>query len=338
MNILKRGVIAMMLVAVTNSAILVSCCQQETSLDFVQCEVLSSMEQYPDSSYFKEISCMYYQNNKLYLFDKSRGDVAVDAFSGNLFYTVGKIGQGPTEVAAPTGFSVLPNGNVALLDGGNLSLKIYNESGFVTSYDVPSGSDNRFFTEGNKTYLTLATDTSSYVKTSSSWKRGTNDGLELHGSSLHITDDPGMNIIRNRRHLVKGEGCLYAIPSSYPVIERYELGSEKLLDTFDLSEIDCIGNIWSSIGRNTSSPKSFYIFLKDVYYADGKLYILYADWENQYSVNHILVLETKGRLTPIYIYKLPGIIYDSFAVNDNLIYAMNYEKNEIQTIRPLISH
>lgn len=46
----------------------------------------------------------------------------------------------------------------------------------------------------------------------------------------------------------------------------------------------------------------------------------------------------KGRLTPIYIYKLPGIIYDSFAVNDNLIYAMNYEKNEIQTIRPLISH
>ena len=58
MNILKRGVIAMMLVAVTNSAILLSCCQQETSLDFVQCEVLSSMEQYPDSSYFKEISCI----------------------------------------------------------------------------------------------------------------------------------------------------------------------------------------------------------------------------------------------------------------------------------------
>ena len=93
---------------------------------------------------------MYYQNNKLYLFDKSRGDVAVDDFSGNLFYTVGKIGQGPTEVAALLDFQYFPNGNVALLDGGNLSLKIYNESGFVTSYDVPSGSDNRFLPKETK--------------------------------------------------------------------------------------------------------------------------------------------------------------------------------------------
>ena len=157
---------------------LLSSCRQETSLDVLQCEVLSSIEQYPDSSYFKEISCMYYQNNRLYLFDKSRGDVAVNDFSENLFYTIGKIGQGPTEVATPAGFSVLPDGNVALLDGGSLSLKIYNKSGFVTSYDVPSGSDNRFFTEGNQTYLTLATDTSCYVKASSSWKRGTIEGLE----------------------------------------------------------------------------------------------------------------------------------------------------------------
>lgn len=66
-----------------------------------------------------------------------------------------------------------------------------------------------------------------------------------------------MNIIRNRRHLVKGEGCLYAVSSSYPVVERYELGSEKLLETFDLSGIDCIGTIWSFIVRNTSSPKAF---------------------------------------------------------------------------------
>lgn len=93
---------------------------------------------------------MYYQNNRLYLFDKSRGDVAVNDFSENLFYTIGKIGQGPTEVAAPAGFSVLPDGNVALLDGGSLSLKIYNKSGFVTSYDVPSGSDNRFLPKGTK--------------------------------------------------------------------------------------------------------------------------------------------------------------------------------------------
>lgn len=85
-----------------------------------------------------------------YIFSTKAGDVAVDDFSGNLFYTVGKIGQGPTEAAAPTGFSVLPNGNVALLDGGNLSLKIYNESGFVTSYDVPSGSDNRFLPKETK--------------------------------------------------------------------------------------------------------------------------------------------------------------------------------------------
>ena len=32
-----------------------------------------------------------------------------------------------------------------------------------------------------------------------------------------------MNILRNQRHLVKGEDCLYAICPSYPVIEKYDL-------------------------------------------------------------------------------------------------------------------
>ena len=312
-------------------------CQKKDSIDTIECNIISSFDQYPDSSYFKEISCIYYKDTKLYLFDKTRGDVAVKDLSKNTFYTVGKIGQGPSEVSSPTSFTVFPNGNIAILDEGSLSLKVFNKSGFISSSQVPSATENRFFVYENNTYLTLATDTSCYVKVTPYWKRGRMEGIELCGNIFHITKALDMNLIRNRRHLVKTEKYLYAVSPSYPVIEKYELNSDKLLETYDLSEIDCIGDIWSFICKESLSPKSFYIFLKDVYYAEGKLYILYANWEKKYSVNHILVLDTQNQLTPICIYKLPGNIYTSFAVHDTIIYAMNYEKNEIQTIRSTIS-
>ena len=46
--------------------------------------------------------------------------------------------------------------------------------------------------------------------------------------------------------------------------------------------------------------------------------------EKGYEVNTILVLDSA--LTPSYVCRLPGKIYNTICANENYIYAMNYEQ------------
>ena len=52
--------------------------------------------------------------------------------------------------------------------------------------------------------------------------------------------------------------------------------------------------------------------------------MLCATWEKGYEVNTILVLDSA--LTPSYVCRLPGKIYNTICANENYIYAMNYER------------
>ena len=133
-----------------------------------------------------------------------------------------------------------------------------------------------------------------------------------------------MNILRNQRHLVKGEDCLYAICPSYPVIEKYDLHENRLLASCDLSDINIIKNNLSYIKQKNISSRSFFTYLCDAYWNKDKLYFLCATWEKGYEVNTILVLDSA--LTPSYVCRLPGKIYNTICANENYIYAMNYEQ------------
>ena len=70
--------------------------------------------------------------------------------------------------------------------------------------------------------------------------------------------------------------------------------------------------------------RSFFTYLCDAYWNKDKLYLLCATWEKGYEVNTILVLDSA--LTPSYVCRLPGKIYNTICANENYIYAMNYEQ------------
>lgn len=310
----------------------ISSCQNEDSLEIIQCEVLYAFNEYPDSTFFADISSMHYQDGSLYLFDRKRGDVAVKNTTDNTFFTAGQIGQGPLELVNPTTFTVCENGYIVILDAGKLRLNFFNGKELTASLDAPSGGETRFFIYQDTAYMALPTDTTCYAKCAPSWERGSMKGIDLCGNNLRITNAEDMNLLRNKRHLVKGAECLYTICPSFPIIEKYDLHSNQLLETLDLSKLDYLNKVYDFVKNKETSPKSFYVFLQDAYYYDKRLYILFADWKNGYTVNKILVLEDCGSLKPICIYQLPNRIYTSFAVGNNELYAFNYENTEVQII------
>lgn len=301
----------------------ISSCKRSEMLPELKYSLVSAFTTYPDSTFFKNISCLYSENGKLYMFDPSRADVAILDIDKDTFYTVGKLGESPQEVISPTGFFVRKD-TVYILDAGSMTLKLYDGDGFIKSLPVPACNEYRFFIENNTSYITMVSDSTCYVKTAESWERGENSGLQFCGELLSITDHADMNLLRNQRHLVKGKDCLYAICSNYPVVEKYDLYDNKLLSTYDLSDVDVIKDNLSYIKMKNISSKSFFTYLCDAYWHNDKLYLLCATWKDGYKVNTILILDSTLSLSNIC--HLPHTIYNTICVDDNYIYAMNYEK------------
>lgn len=298
-------------------------CKEEKKLAELKCSLFSSFKTYPDSTFFKGISCLFFEENKLYMFDPSRADVAVLDIDRDTFYTIGKFGEGPKEVVSPTGFYVQKD-TVYISDAGAMALKLYDGKGFIESVSVPTCNEFRFFIDNDTVYATTMTDSSCYVKTAINWDRVNNNDIQFCGDVFTMTEYADMNMLRNQRHLVKGKDCLYTICPSYPVVEKYDLHKNKLLASCDLSDIGVIKDNLSYIKQKNTSPRSFFTYLCDAYWDEGKLYLLCATWEKGYRVNTIIILNSD--LTPFYICHLPGKIYNTICANKNYIYAMNYEQ------------
>ena len=63
-------------------------CKEEKNLMELECSLFSSFRTYPDSTFFKSISCLYFEDGKLYMFDPSRADVAILDIDKDTFYRV----------------------------------------------------------------------------------------------------------------------------------------------------------------------------------------------------------------------------------------------------------
>lgn len=310
---------------------LYTACTPRFEIQEVECSLIKSYTEYPDSSFFKDINCLYEEDGTLCVFDQYRGDVAVWDIAHQSFYTVGKIGGAPHELTRPVGFYPYKD-TLYILDGGSVSLKTFVKGRFINSSPVASYSNNRFFVDGDTVFMTAVTDSTSYIKMPKYWRGGEEnvEDIMLCGTILPVSENQGINYSRNLRQLCKGNGCLYSICRSYPVVEKYDLQTNSLLCSYDLSEIPFIEDVLEQIEGQHLSENTEAIFLRDVYWYNSKLYLLCADWEEEYEVNTIISLRDDGILVPDCIYKLPDRqTYCSIAVNDDYIYASNYSQCSI---------
>lgn len=305
-----------------------SCVDDKNIVPRIDLSLHSDFTEYPDSSFFKDITCMSANDGKLYMFDATRGDVAMWSKDDNRFLTFGSIGQGPREVANPKTFFVQDD-KVAIMDNGSQSLKIYDEEGGVEMVDIPASNEWRFFIEKDTVYLTCAYKETFFVKSAKQWKREDYEtGLLFGGTLFKITESKGMNRMRNNRHLVKGNNCFYAVCPSYPILEKYDLKTNELIASYDLSGVDIIRENLEYIESQNQAPNTVSLYLKDAYFYKEKLYVLCTTWKNGFEKNKLLVLDEE--LFPLGIYKLPGKTYNSFCVDDEFIYAMNYGRCAVE--------
>jgi len=315
--------------------LLVACTSPKVQVPEFDCRLSASITEYPDSSFFKDIICMYSDEETLYALDRARGDVAVwnPKAPKTTFYTVGETGQGPEEVVRAVGFYPRKD-SIWILDGGSHYLKAYQKDGFKKAMLIPTSTEDRFFIDEHFIYTTGATDSSSYAKTPTNWKdRSAIQEIQLRGHLFPITKNKGENLYRNSlRHVIKGRDVLYTLCNNYPILEKYDLRTDSLLEKIDLTTIPFIGEVVKDIERENLPEKTISIFIRDAYWHNNKLYLLCADWEKGYKVNTIVVLEDTNSLTPYGIYHLqPEQIYTSIAVNNEHIYAANNTWDSIDT-------
>lgn len=303
--------------------ILCTSCSTKLKVPELDCQLLQTTTEYPDSTFFKYPEQLNIQNGNLYVFDRTRGDVAVWDCSTpeTTFQTIGLVGPGPEELTIPKGYTIY-NDTVFIADMGALSLKAYYGGRFVRSIPTSWVSEHRFFIANGYVYQTdVTTDSACYAKIPLNLTERTDlPHIQRCGHQLRITSD-GSNRSRNQRMLVKGGDYMYAVCMSYPIIEKYDLATDKLLESYDLSEVPIVQEIIDNIKSENLPPNVECFYLKDIYWHKDKLYV-YCNYsyKGQKHIHVIVSLDTTEDMTPYRIYRLPKH-YNSIAIDDEHIYA-----------------
>ena len=310
-------------------------CTTQPKIPEFDCQLLQTNTEYPDSTFFRWPEQLCKQGNNLYIFDRTRGDVAIWDCStqDTTFQTIGAIGPGPEEVALPKGFYVYKD-TVFMADMGALSLKAFYKGRFIRSIPTSWISEQRFFVNDGYAYLTdVTTDTACYAKIPLSLA----DRIDLQriqrcGHLFQISSDE-YNRSWNQRMLVKGGDYLYAVCMSYPIVEKYELATDNLVESYDLSEIPIVQRIIDNIARENLPPNAVCFYLLDIYWYKNKLYVLCTySYKGQENIDVIVALDTSEAINPCGIYKLPRK-YNSIAIDDEHIYAAGPVTCTIDTYR-----
>lgn len=287
------------------------------------------IDQYADSSYFSEITKMQYDRDHIYALDTRRCDIAVLDTSLYLKYKIGRIGRGPTELTRPVAFYVRQD-TTAVLDFGSKRIKCFEKGRFISAKPLPNGCEKHFFFTDFEYYIPAVTEKNVYMV----MQRHTKDSIAAHTyhGTLELVRNMGSSLHLNERNLLYHASGCYAVPEALPYVERYDLRDHKLLNRYDLSEIEPFKSNLAYIAAKGQNEKSFYILVTDAYIQDDRLFIL-CNKLGKYSANTILEIRLLPELHVDRIYKLPGLIYGSFYVSPTHFYAFNARESTIEAIK-----
>lgn len=294
-----------------------SCNNKEKNSNLMYCQSEIQIEEYPDSSFFSDITCMTYYKNKIYVLDKKRGDIV--ALSDNLkeIEYVSKHGEAPYETTWPFTFNVL-NDTVYVVDLGTKSMKKFYQGVFHGDFSLLNANENRFSLNDSSIFLSASTDSTSFLMID---KYHPNKQIPMGKVVREKT--PFKTIISNKKHILydKDKG-IFSVSNCYPYIEQYNIHGEYI-KTFDLSSIPIIKEAIEIAKKNSNEEKSVYTYIRDAYLVNDHIFLLCSSRTStdDYRVNTILKLSINDEMKHISTYILPHDIYSSFCVSDTYLFA-----------------
>lgn len=294
-----------------------ACSNSKQESDLIYCQIESQITEYPDSSFFSNITCMTYYNDKLYVLDRKRGDIV--ALNNDLTKVeyISRHGEAPYETISPLTFGVV-NDTVYVVDFGTRSMKKFHKEVFAGDFLLSNANENRFSLNDSLVFLSANTDSTSFLVIDLQHpKRQIPMGGVIQANTTTKT------IISNRKHILYDkEKGIFSVADCYPYIEQYTIYG-KHIKTFDISSIPIIKKSIEKAKAFSNQEKSIYIYIRDAYLADEYIYLLCSSWTalGDYRVNTILKLSVNDDMRHVATYILPHDIYSSFCVSGTYLFA-----------------
>ncbi|WP_431422737.1 hypothetical protein [Bacteroides hominis] len=294
-----------------------SCNNKEKNCSLMYCQPEIEIEEYPDSSFFSNITCMTYYKNKIYVLDKKRGDIV--ALSDNLkeMEYVSKHGEAPYETTWPFTFNVLDD-TVYVVDFGTRSMKKFHKGVFYGDFLLSNANENRFSLNDSLIFLSANTDSTSFLMIDKY-----HPDQQTPMGKVVREKTPFKTIISNKKHILydKDKG-IFSVSDCYPYIEQYNIHGEYI-KTFDISSIPIIKEAMAIAEKNSNKENTVYVYICDAYLANDHIYILCSSRSSSgdYRVNTILKLSINDEMKHISTYILPHDIYSSFCVSEPYLFA-----------------
>ncbi len=310
-------------------------CKREDEIPTFSLESFNQIDEFSDTILFREIECLTFHDDKIYLSNTMYDQMVSLDLNLNLINIFGERGQGPNELLSIGRFAIQDT-TMSVLNLGNGRINIFSTEGSVIS--ETKVSDSILF---DPTYRFAFLDTLIIGSSSVSddplllYNIYTKEQI-LFGEAFEFST-PKQTAIRNKRHIAIIKNNLFSVSNNLPIIEKYNLANFNQVSKYDYSDIPFVKESINAIeSKQNVEDNSYYVLCDDIYNDGIKLYVLVSEFtNNNYIKNKIIQFNTVPNIKPECIYKLSGKIYDTFCVSEEhqTIYAYNKQENTIEAYR-----
>ncbi|MBS4764962.1 hypothetical protein KG007_01915 [Alistipes sp. kh20] len=287
-----------------------------------------SIDNYNDSLFFSDVLDMNIDNDSLYILENHHGTIIVSDLNLKYLKTIGRSGKAYNEFLFPSSF-VINNDTIVIKDSGKERFLMYNKFGHAIHTlpysKCPIGVSDKF-AYCNNSIIDCSRDSLFAILYMDNRK-----GYFIQKGAQKEYGSILQTMHRNSYFNFNYKNKIISVSNNDPTISVYNRNLEKV-NELNYSYIDFVGRQFKYAEEKINKEKSFFIMVKDVYIYDNYIYILLAEKNNnvKYTVNKVAVFSfINSDIVFCNILQLPGSLYSSICIYDNILFAVDLKKSSI---------
>lgn len=289
--------------------------KEDVGLKTLNFDLVERITEFPDSSFFSEITHIECHDDHIYLMDKNRGDLIALTEDFKQMECIAPHSE--VDLVMPISFTMYQDTAYVCDEGSGNTLKVYTKGKRIKSLSSIRFNEKRMAVDDFYLYVSHPTDSSSFLKMDKLAQPLLQAGVVEKEKTAKRTR------LMNRKFLFLNDGILYAISEAYPYIDSYCAKTGEWLKRIDLSDIPIMQSNLAFIKNHSVGENSYYCLVSDACIHANNLYLLCPTFGDDFMDNILLKIDINdGDMKPIGVGKLPGDIYYSIGVSDNYLYAV----------------
>jgi hypothetical protein len=306
-----------------------SCNNIKREIPIVHLEQTMKIDELSDSTYFRRISTMLYDDSYIYMSDEYNGRILQLDRNLKLLSTIGRRGQGPQDFAG-LGCIILWEDTLLCLNIGGSTLSAFKTDGhFIDNYQISDRSltDGNFCID-NEGFLYFT----SYLDSFPVIKYDRNMNRQFGFGEWNEPENIQYRFIKNNYLITCFDNKILTLQTDDPIINMYDTNGKHLLKTKLPDQLfkRRLAFKKSEQERDPSSAKKIYTLFSDIKSVNSRLYLLYIDHDKdnmpyKNKIVELLFNDNDFIISKVYsLSKNDDAWYSSFTISkDSLIIASN---------------